>query len=279
MLTSETEVHQFLGAANYCRMLMGPKFADVSRPLVELTKKGVTFAWGPQHTDAVRRLKQQLVEYTALQIPDSAKPYQLYTDASGYAMGAVLEQDNKPLGFHSQVMTPAQRKYCIYDQELLALVTALDRWRHLLCASKVTAYTNHQALTHLQNIRNNKPLRGRAARWLDFLAEFPHLTISYLQGTRNQVADALSRHPQHTVPSRAPLALAVCAATSRYPSRGQRRDCRADAGICTRHLHPQPDPLILHPLPPPLTPLPSPLTTPLPPHFLKSRPTPPRLPR
>ena len=142
VLANETEVRQFLGTANYCRMFMGLKFADVSRPLVELTKKGVTFAWGPQHTDAVRKLKQQLVEYTTLQIPDSTKPYQLYTDASGYAIGAVLEQDNKPVGFHSQVMTPAQQKYCIYDQELLALVTALDRWRHLLCASKITAYTD-----------------------------------------------------------------------------------------------------------------------------------------
>ena len=63
MLTNETEVRQFLGTANYCRMFMGPKFANVSRPLVEWTKKGVTFAWGPQHTDAVRKLKQQLVHY------------------------------------------------------------------------------------------------------------------------------------------------------------------------------------------------------------------------
>ena len=44
----------------------------------------------------------------------------------------------------------------------------------------VTAYTDHQALTHMHNIRNNKPLRGHTARWLDFLAKFPHLTISYL---------------------------------------------------------------------------------------------------
>ncbi|CDJ36108.1 Similar to Transposon MAGGYgagandpolgenehomologues, related [Eimeria mitis] len=43
-----------------------------------------------------------------------------------------------------------------------------------------------------------KHLRGRTARWLDFLAEFPDLSISYLQGAHNKVADALSQHPQHT---------------------------------------------------------------------------------
>ena len=115
VLANDTQVRQFLGTANYCRMFMGPKFAEIARPLVELTKKGVTFAWGPQHTEAVRKPKQQLVEFTTLHIPDPTKPYQLYTDASGYAIGAVLEQEGKPVGFHSQVRTPTQQKYCIYD--------------------------------------------------------------------------------------------------------------------------------------------------------------------
>ncbi|CDJ37105.1 hypothetical protein ETH_00005490 [Eimeria tenella] len=92
-------------------------------------------------------------------------------------------------------MNPTQQRYSIYDQELLALVMALDRWLHLLRVSKVTAYTDHQALTNLQRLQASKPLQGRTARWLDFLAEFPDLHITYVQGARNQVADALSRRP------------------------------------------------------------------------------------
>ncbi|CDJ62674.1 OSJNBa0079C19.6 protein, related, partial [Eimeria necatrix] len=79
-----------------------------------------------------------------------------------------------------QAMTPAQQKYSIYDQELLALVSALDKWAHLLRPTKVTAHTDHQALTYLQQLKASKPLRGRTARWLDFLAEFPGLTITYM---------------------------------------------------------------------------------------------------
>ncbi|CDJ46320.1 Similar to Transposon MAGGYgagandpolgenehomologues, related [Eimeria brunetti] len=77
-------------------------------------------------------------------------------------------------------MTPTQQKYSIYDQELLALVSALDKWAHLLRPTKVTAHTDHQALTHLQQLKASKPLRGRTARWQDFLAEFPDLTITCL---------------------------------------------------------------------------------------------------
>ncbi|CDJ48875.1 OSJNBa0042F21.10 protein, related [Eimeria brunetti] len=91
--------------------------------------------------------------------------------------------DGKPVGFLSQVMSPAQQRY--YDQELLAPVTALEKWRHLLRGGKVTAYTDHQGVTYLQRINTHKPLRGRTARWLDFLAEFPDLIITYLQGVRS----------------------------------------------------------------------------------------------
>ena len=54
----------------------------------------------------------------------------------------------------------------------------------------VTAFTDHQALTYLQQLKASKLLRGLTAHWLDFLAEFPDLTITYLPGVRNQVADA-----------------------------------------------------------------------------------------
>ncbi|CDJ60374.1 OSJNBa0042F21.10 protein, related, partial [Eimeria maxima] len=153
-------------------------YARVARPLLELTRKRVHFKWTEAHTQAVQQLKRKLTDYVTLQIPDTTKPFDLYTDASGFALGAILEQEGKPFGFLSQTMNAAQQKYSIYDQELLALVTALDKWSHLLRAAKVTAYTDHQALTHLQQLKASKPLRGRTARWLDFLAEFPELTIS-----------------------------------------------------------------------------------------------------
>ncbi|CDJ49456.1 Clone ZZD180 mRNA sequence, related [Eimeria brunetti] len=106
-------------------------------------------------------------------------------------------------------MTPAQQKYSIYGQELLALVAALDKWADLLRATKVTAHTDHQSLTHLQQRKASKPFRGRTAPWLHFLAEFPDLTITYLPGARNQVADALSRLPCHTTPCPQPSPIAL----------------------------------------------------------------------
>ncbi|CDJ69409.1 OSJNBa0061C08.12 protein, related [Eimeria necatrix] len=215
---------------------MGPDYADVPRPLVDLTRKDVSFEWTELHKQAVRQLKQRLIDFTTLQVPYTTKPFELYTDASGYAIGAVLEQDGKPIGFLSQVMNPTQQRYSIYDQELLALVMALDKWSLLLRVSKVTAYTDHQALTHLQRLQASKPLRGRTARWLDFLAKFPDLHITYVQGARNQVDDALSRHPglpntcSHDTPP-VPLMLAIGQASAAPRSRGRPPNYRELAGI------------------------------------------------
>ncbi|CDJ47720.1 hypothetical protein EBH_0039570 [Eimeria brunetti] len=147
-------------------------------------------------------------------------------------------------------------------QELLALVTALDKWSHLLRVGTVTAFTDHQALTHPQKLQTSNPLRGSTTRWIDFLAEFPDLTITYLQGARNTVADALSRLPCHSsspppppsspppLPPSEPLAPLVL--TSAHPAaahrtRGNQVNYWQLEGISRRRPQPRPQP-------PPITP-------------------------
>ncbi|KAL8440066.1 hypothetical protein Efla_004050 [Eimeria flavescens] len=99
------QVMQFLGTVNYCRMFMGPDFAEVARPLMDLTKKGKPYIWEGKHAAAVRALKHRLLKCNVLQIPDREKPYVLKSDASAFAIGGVLEQDEKPLCFLSKKMS------------------------------------------------------------------------------------------------------------------------------------------------------------------------------
>ena len=196
-LANETQVRQFLGTVNYCRQYMGPEFAALARPLNDLLRNGKEFVWQDVHTKAVEELKNRLIHYTLLALPDQKKPFVLRTDASGFAIGAVLEQDGKPLGFYSKALTGSELRYATYDQELLAVIAALQRWQPLLTYAQVTVYTDHQALQFITKLRKDQPTSGRLARYLDFLASFQDLKIVYKPGATNVVADALSRCPAY----------------------------------------------------------------------------------
>ncbi|KAL8440068.1 hypothetical protein Efla_004052 [Eimeria flavescens] len=109
-LCNDAQVMQFLGTVNYCRMSMGPDFAEVARPLMDLMKKGQPYIWEGKHAAAVRALKHRLLKCNVLQIPERAKPYVLKSDASAFAIGAVLEQDEKPLCFLSKKMSETDHR-------------------------------------------------------------------------------------------------------------------------------------------------------------------------
>ncbi|KAL8441822.1 hypothetical protein Emed_007471 [Eimeria media] len=199
-LENVTQVNQFMGLVGYVRIFMGTRYADMAKPLYDLTRKNVPLIWTEAHTTAVQQLKNRLVHYTLLQLPDPSKPYVLWTDASVHALGAVLLQDGKPLGFLSKKMNPQQQRYSTDQQELLALLTALKKWEHLLRPGQVTAYTDHRTLQHILNPKSSAMPSRMLMRWLSFLAEFPGLTVSYKPGKDNVVADALSRNPLHQPP-------------------------------------------------------------------------------
>jgi RNase H-like domain found in reverse transcriptase len=63
-------------------------------------------------------------------MPDQSKPFQIESDASKVATGAVLTQldsnsDRHPIAFLSKTFSETQKKYEIYDQELLGIIRAL----------------------------------------------------------------------------------------------------------------------------------------------------------
>ena len=85
-------------------------------------------------------------------LPDESQPYRVQADGSGIATGAVLEQlsreDNKwhPIAFLSKSLSPVERNYEIHDTEMLAIIRALEEWRHYLEGARhpVEIWTDHK---------------------------------------------------------------------------------------------------------------------------------------
>lgn len=79
-------------------------------------------------------------------------------------------------------MSPAEMRNATYDEELLALIRALDKYRRLLPTADVTAFAHHRALQCLLKLKADKPARGQVARWLLFPSDFQNLKIVYQRG-------------------------------------------------------------------------------------------------
>ena len=120
------QVRQFLGFGNFYRRFIW-HFSDLAKPLNDLLKKDHPFEWTNDCQKAFDCLKERFTQEPVLAMPDHACPFQIKTDASKYATGAVLTQlnsngDRHPISFISKTLSPAERNYKIYDRELLAII-------------------------------------------------------------------------------------------------------------------------------------------------------------
>jgi len=126
-------------------------------------------------------------------------PFVVTTDASDFDVGAVLEQDKgkglQPIAYFSKKLLPAETRYSVHEIELLAIVCALQHWRHFLYRRQFTIYSDHKALIHW---KTQPKLNNRQVRWSELLADYNY-TIVYKPGKDNQVADCLSRNPAHAL--------------------------------------------------------------------------------
>ena len=195
--TNATEVRSFLGLAGYYRRFID-NYSLTALPLTELTKDEVEWRWQDKERTAFETLKQQLGSAPVLLLADPKRPYIIHCDASGYAVGACLMQDQgnglQPVSYISSKMKPAEANYAPHEKELLALVYACTKWRHYLHNGQpFTVLTDHQSLRYFTT---QPDLSARQARWKDRLAEFD-FSIRYIEGPKNVVADALSRRSDH----------------------------------------------------------------------------------
>ena len=143
-------------------------------------------------------LKKAVTEEPVLKLPDYTKPFQVQTDASDFAIGGVLLQDDHPVAYESRKLNDTERRYPIHDKEMTAIVHCLRVWRHYLLGSRFVIQTDNVATSYFQN---QKKISPKQARWQDFLAEFDYI-MEYKPGKTNVIADALSRKAELATLSR-----------------------------------------------------------------------------
>jgi hypothetical protein len=191
-----TEVRSFLGFCSYYRRFVRG-FAAIATPLTALTEKDRRFEWGQECQEAYEALRGALVKAPILAYPDPSleSPMILDTDASQFAIGAVLSQMQegveRVIAYASKTLSSTQRNYCVTYKELLAVVTFVKHFRHYLLGRHFKVRSDHGSLRWLTTW---KDIDSMPARWMARLSLFD-FDLEHRKGTAHGNADGLSRRP------------------------------------------------------------------------------------
>ena len=164
--TSVTQLRSFLGLVSFYRRFI-PGFSTRALPLTRLLKKAAKWRWGEEEAGAFDNLRNALATAPVLAPFHDDLPVEMFTDASGVGLGAVLMQPHeeglRPVAYVSRRLVGAEERYHSNEQEILAVVWALGKLRPYVYGRRVTVHTDNNVVRWLYS---KKEISGRLSRWV-----------------------------------------------------------------------------------------------------------------
>lgn len=158
--------------------------------------KDLGHAWDDKCHKAFLLFKEIVSAQLKLWTPDYEKQFYVDTDASLYAIAGIIWQyadkekrHKKIIDLFSKTLNKSQIKYPAIQRELLAIVFALEKFKHYLHERRFTLRTDAKALTYMDP---NKAGNRMIDEWKHRLSKFD-FDIHHLPGMLNVLPDQLSR--------------------------------------------------------------------------------------
>ena len=191
-LQNKKQLQSFIGGINYYKM-MWPQRSHVLAPLLELTGDA-PFVLGPHQEIAFKETKALLMHYCLNAYPDLNCPFDIYTNASDYQLGAAIIQNGWSIAYYSRKLTDGEKNYTMTEKELLAIVIVLKEYRKILLGIQIMVHMDHNNLKFLTMSMQ------RVLCWRLYLQEFD-VTLCYIECEKNVLADCFLCLPWMIKPS------------------------------------------------------------------------------
>lgn len=191
--TTRKQIRQFLGVTGFYRRFI-QNYSQIALPLTNLTKESAKFNWNEDAQQAFETLKAELLKQPVLALPDFSKEFTLCTDASKYALGAVLCQRDEhghlhPVAYASRKLKGPEERYSVVEKEALGVVWGVTHFKHYLLGRHFTVFCDQSSLSRVLKLKDPA---SRIARWIMTLTQYDY-TIIHHPGKLNLTADYLSR--------------------------------------------------------------------------------------
>jgi len=165
---NRTDVQAFVGFVNFYHHFI-QDFSTIARPLFDLTCSDRAWSWDTKEREAFECLKMAVTTAPVLVSPQDSEPFRIEANSSDFASGAVLSQqlprEEKwhPVAFYSKSLSPVEQNYEIHDKEMLAIIRALEEWRHFLEGARhpVEIWMDHKNLEYFMTAKKLNRCQAR----------------------------------------------------------------------------------------------------------------------
>lgn len=194
-------VMRLLGMLKYLSKFI-PNLTRLTSPLRRLTRQDIEFCWDKDCANSFKMLKAAITSEQVLAYFDPNKDIEIHTDASQNGLGCVLLQEGRPIAFMSRTLTSAECRYSQLEKEMLAIVFSTEKFHRFIYGYKVAVKTDHKPLVTIFKSSFQK-VPGRLQRMRLSCVNYD-LEVSYMPGSQQFIADALSRAALRTEESTLP---------------------------------------------------------------------------
>jgi RNase H-like domain found in reverse transcriptase/Reverse transcriptase (RNA-dependent DNA polymerase) len=188
------DIQSFLGFVNFYRQYIH-NYSNIVVPLTRLTQKNIPWNFNESCKLAFLTLKQAFISTPVLTHYKPGCPLVIETDASDYALAAILSQvesngEIHPVTYLSRTFSDTELNYDTHDKKLMAINEAFKAWRHYLEGTKIPidVIMDHKNLEYFCTTRI---LSRRQAWWSTFLSGF-NMVIRFRPGHLGTKPDALT---------------------------------------------------------------------------------------